>query len=190
MTAKDDKRLSEQRKTYEEYISTINKVATDVGDGLLKGESVRDMLLILQARLLSFILSELVHMSDRLKALDEFVEVMIEGSTLSRIGDETFNEEKGDVSSIESTYERGQTDLLGRFQGLGLAPSNEPIEEYTTNGDEEKKSIAETDEVLGGTAKLLSSLAQLETVDNMNEAQDLIDEIYKRKEILEVDESD
>jgi hypothetical protein len=187
MTAKADKKLSEQRKTYEQYISTINKVATDVGDGLLKGESVRDMLLILQARLLSFILSELAHMSDRLKALDEFVEVVMDGSTLSRIENKTSREEKEDSSSIESASERGQTDLLGRFQGLGLAPAGDSIEEYEANEGEEEISFSETDEVLGGTAKLLSTLATIEITDNVDEAQD---KIYRRKEVLEAEEND
>ena len=77
--------LDEQRKNYAKSVGNLNEVAAGIRDGTLKGEAVRDMLLILQARLISFILSELVHMSHGLRVLEDQSEIKIDDATKSRI---------------------------------------------------------------------------------------------------------
>ncbi len=204
----DRDELDEQRKNYMRYISTLNKLTKGVGDGTLKGEEVRDMLLILQARLLSFILSELVHMSHRLRIMEDRSEIKIDDATKSQIDADDQDEGKAsgydpiseepldspseeleDVSPAEHEYERGSTDLLGRFRGLGLIPDEEPRDEHTTEESGDEPIHPESDGMLGGTAELLSALAAIEG-ESQDEARRIVDDIYKQVDEVEDEEAD
>jgi hypothetical protein len=67
--------LDEQRKNYIGFVRALNKLAKGVEDETLKGEKVRDTNFILQTRFLTFILSELVHMSQILRVMEDQIEI-------------------------------------------------------------------------------------------------------------------
>jgi hypothetical protein len=200
--------LDKQRENYTIYINALNKVAKGVGDGTLKGEAIRDMLLILQARLLAFILSELVHMSHNSREIEDQSEIEIADSIKSQIVADVQVEEEADgynqisedpldspskgldvVTPSEPDYERGSTDLLGRFRGLGLVPDEEPPAEHIPEESGDEPISPESEKMLGGTAELLSALAAIEA-DSQDKAQKIVDDIYKHADEVEDEESD
>ncbi len=204
----DRDELEEQRKNYAKYVGNLNKVAAGIGDGTLKGEAVRDMLLILQARLLAFILSELVHMSHGLRVMEDQSEIEIDDTTKSQIDADGQDEEESrrsdpisaepldspseeleDVSPAEPEYERGSTDLLGRFRGLGLIPDEEPPTEPVKEESGDEPIPPESNGMLGGTAELLSALAAIDA-ESQDEARRVVDDIYKKADQVEDEEAD
>ena len=190
MNSIDSEKLDQQRTTYTRFIGTLNKVAAGVGDGTLKGEAVRDMLLILQARFLVFILSELVHLSDRLRILGDQDRSKIEDKTISQIDSDMPDEELEELSVSNSEYERGSTDLLGRFQGLGLVADEGTADENASEESVDEISPKPLDKKLGGTARLISALAEIESAGTTEDAQKIVDEIYELAERLEDDDAD
>jgi hypothetical protein len=253
----DRDELDEQRKNYMRYIGAFNKLAKGVGDGSLKGEQVRDMTLILQGRFLTFILSELVHMSEMLRVTEDQIEskfgpemedqaeIEFDDATTAKIeaaangydpiseeireaeeadgysmdADEVHSaldeidadgqdeeeasgydpiseepldsssEELEDVSPAEPEYERGSTDLLGRFRGLGLVPDEESPAEHITEESGDEAAPLESDETLGPTAELLSALADIEA-DKHDDAPGIVDDIYKQVDEDKDEEAD
>ncbi len=253
----DRDELDEQRKNYMRYVGALNKLAQGVGDGTRKGEEVRDLTLILQTRFLTFILSELVHMSEMLRVTEDQVEgefgpemedqaeiefddtttAQIEAATsgydpiseefreaeeadgysmdadevlstldeidaegqdeeeasgYDRISEEPLDspsEELDDVSPAEPEYERGSTDLLGRFRGLGLVPDEEPPSEHITEESGDEPIPLESDEHSTGTAELLSTLAAI-AADEQDEARRIVDDINKQADQDEDEEAD
>ena len=102
-------------------------------------------------KILTFILSELVHMSEMLRVTEEQIEsefgpemedqaeIEFDDTTTAQIEEEASgydpiseepldspSEELEDVSPPEPEYERGSTDLLGRLRGLGIEPDPYP----------------------------------------------------------------
>ena len=253
----DRDELDEQRKNYMSYIGAFNKLAKGVGDGSLKGEQVRDMTLILQGRFLTFILSELVQMSEMLRVTEDQIEsefgpemedqaeiefddattAQIEAaangydpiseeireaeeadgysmdadevlSTLDEIDADGQDEEEAsgydpiseepldppseeleDVSPAEPEYERGSTDLLGRFRGLGLVPDEEPPAEHKTEESGDEPMPLESDDHNTGTAELLSTLAAI-AADDQDEARRIVDDIKNQADQDEDEEAD
>ena len=216
----DRDELDEQRKNYMRYVGALNKLAQGVGDGTRKGEEVRDLTLILQTRFLTFILSELVQMSQMLRDMenqiqvdflsemedqseDEFEKVFESQIEAEASGYNAISEEVPEVpeveeaESIEPAPERGSTDLLGRFRGLGLAPEEEqqteaiPEEElpaeHITEESEDETAPLESDGIPGGTAELLSTLAAIDA-ETQDEAQRIVDDIYKKADEVEDEE--
>ena len=213
----DRDELDEQRKNYMRYVGALNKLTKGVGDGTRKGEEVRDLTLILQTRFLTFILSELVHMSQMLRDMENQIQV----DFLSEMEDQSEGEfdkvfesqieaeasgynaiseevpEVEEAESIEPAPERGSTDLLGRFRGLGLAPEEEqqteaipeeePPAEHITEESEDETAPLESDGIPGGTAKLLSTLAAIDA-ETQDEAQRIVDDIYKKADEVEDEE--
>jgi hypothetical protein len=191
----DRNELDEQRRNYLSYISNLNKIAAGVGDGTIKGDAVRDMLLILQARFLTFVLSELVHMSQMLWEMENQSNKDSDNASKTQIIDDDQDEEKvsgsgelEDVSTAERDYERGSTDLLGRFKGLGLLPDEESTIEHLSQDGSDDPALPESEKKLGGTAKLIAALADIESAGTTEEAQKIVDDIYKLTEELEDDE--
>ena len=213
----DRDELDEQRKNYMRYVGALNKLARGVGDGTRKGEEVRDLTLILQTRFLTFILSELVHMSQMLRDMenqiqvdflsemedqseDEFDKVFESQIEAEASGNNAISEEVPEIEeaeSIEPAPERGSTDLLGRFRGLGLAPEEEqqteaipeeePPAEHITEESEDETAPLESDGIPGGTAELLSTLAAIDA-ETQDEAQRIVDDIYKKADEVEDEE--
>jgi hypothetical protein len=198
----DRNELDEQRKNYMHYVGALNKLAKGVGDGSLKGEEVRDMTLILQAHFLTFILSELVHMSETLRVTEGQAEIEFDDARKSQIEAEvngydpisedlldSSNEELDNVSPAEPEYERGSTDLLGRFRGLGLIPDEEPPTEHITEESGNAPIPLESDGTMGGTAELLSALASI-NAESQEEALRIVDDIYKEEDQVEDEDAD
>ena len=213
----DRDELDEQRKNYMRYVGALNKLARGVGDGTRKGEEVRDLTLILQTRFLTFILSELVQMSQMLRDMenqiqvdflsemedqseDEFDKVFESQIEAEASGNNAISEEVPEIEeaeSIEPAPERGSTDLLGRFRGLGLAPEEEqqteaipeeePPAEHITEESEDETAPLESDGIPGGTAELLSTLAAIDA-ETQDEAQRIVDDIYKKADEVEDEE--
>jgi hypothetical protein len=186
--------LEVQRGKYLNHIKNLNKIAAGVGDGTLKGDTVRDMLLILQARLLTHILSELVHLSHTMWEMEDKIDnisydaqepkmIVEDQADAGLVGAEEL--EELNASALE--YERGSTDLLGRFKGLGLIPDEEPSVEHLPAESRDDQTLKTDDEKLGGTAKLLAALAEIEAADTTDEAQRIVDNIHKLAEGLEDD---
>jgi len=198
----DRDELDEQRKNYMRYVGALKTLAKGIGDGSLKGEEVRDMTLVLQAHFLTFILSELVHMSEMLRITEDQIEIEFDDATKSQIEAEVNgyepisgepldspSEELEDVSPAEPEYERGSTDLLGRFRGLGLESVEEPLAEHITEESGDEPSPLESDGTLGGTAELLSTLASIEA-ESQDEALRIVDDIYEQLDQVEEEETD
>ena len=94
------------------------------------------------------------------------------------------SEEQDDVSLDGSEYERGSTDLLRRFRGLGLISNEEsPVDLIREEGVDEQIS-QEPDGMLGGIAELLSALAAIEA-EGQDESLRIVDDIYKRTDEIE-----
>jgi hypothetical protein len=91
------------------------------------------------------------------------------------------NAQQDEVSLDGSEYERGSTDLLRRFRGLGLISNEEsPVDHIREEGFDEQIS-QEPDGMMGGTAELLSTLAAIEA-DSKDESLRIVDEIEDEKE--------
>jgi hypothetical protein len=141
-------------------------------------------------------------MSEMLRVTEDQSEIETDDATKSQIevevnGYDPISEEPldlpsedlEDVSSVEPEHERGSTDLLGRFQGLGLAPVEESPAEHTTEESGDEPSPLESDGTLGGTAKLLSTLASIEA-ESQDETLRIVDDIYKEADDVEDEEAD
>jgi hypothetical protein len=169
----DRDELDEQRKNYMRHVGALNKLSAGVGDGSLKGEEVRDMTLILQTRFLTFILSELVHMSQILREMENQVEVEF----LTEMEDQSEDE-------FDDLYEAQIEEEASGYEPI----SEEPPAEHITEEGGDEPIHHKSDETLGGTAKLLSALADIESAGTTDETQRIVDDIYKLAEELEDEE--
>jgi hypothetical protein len=154
--------LDEQRKNYIGFVRALNKLAKGVEDETLKGEKVRDMNLILQTRFLTFILSELVHMGQILRVMEDQIEVDFLKET------EVLSEDEFD-DVFESQIEKE-------------ANGYDPISKQDRDAEEADRLTMDADEVL----KALTMLDD----DGLDEARRLLNEIYRRAEQDEDEESD
>jgi hypothetical protein len=154
--------LDEQRKNYMRYVGALNKLAQGVGDGTRKGEEVRDMTLILQTRFLTFILSELVQMSQILREMENQVEV-------------DFLTEMEDQSEDE-------------FEDLFEAKIEPEVSEDVPIS-EEIREAEEADEGGWGTAELLSTLAEIDA-DGQADVGKIVDDIHEQAGESEDEEED
>jgi hypothetical protein len=146
----DKDELDEQRKNYIRYVGALNKLAAGVGDGSRKGEEVRDMALILQTRFLTFILSELVHMSEMLRGMENQTEVDFDDVFESQIEDEEAEEELLTTVPIDSEVDVpvSTKEELADYTPSWLREivSNEEISEEPlepTNGEQDDEEISE-----------------------------------------------
>jgi hypothetical protein len=165
--------LDEQRKNYVRYIDVLKRLDVRVQDGSLTDKEVRDATFTLHSRLLAFILSELLHMSQILREMENQAEVEF----LTEVEDQ--NEDEFDDLSKAQIEEEAS--------GYGPIPEEPPAEHITEEGGDEPIHH-KSDETLGGTAKLLSALAELESAGTTDENQRIVDDIYKLAEKLEDEE--
>lgn len=77
---------------------------------------------------------------------------------------------------------------MDRFNGLGIIPDEESPVEHITEESRDEPIPIKSDEVLGGTAKLLSALADIESAGTTDETQRIVEDIYRLTEELEDEE--
>jgi hypothetical protein len=159
----DRDELDEQRKKYIGFIRLLDKMAKGFEDGALRGENLRDMNSILQTRFLTFVLSELVHLSQILRVMEDQIGIDILTNAESLSDDE-----------FDAVFE---TKVIEEE-----ANKFAPISEEDRDAEEAGKLAIDTEDVLVGLTNLDD--------EGLDEARRLLNEIYRRSQMVEEEESD
>jgi hypothetical protein len=116
--------LDEQRKNYVRYIDVLKKLDVRVQDGSLTDKEVRDATFTIHSRLLAFILSELLHLSQILRVMEDQIEIEFSPEMEDEIEDEFYDplieeiqaaeEEAGFISADEALKTLDEIDAEGQ----------------------------------------------------------------------------
>jgi hypothetical protein len=159
----DRDELDEQRKKYIGFVRLLDKMAKGFEDGTFRGENLRDMNSILQTRFLTFVLSELIHLSQILRVMEDQIGIDILTNT-EGLSDDEFN------AVFETKVIEEETNKFA------------PISEEGRDAEEAGRLAIDTEDVLAGLPNLDD--------EGLDEARRLLNEIYRRTQMVEEEESD